>query len=460
MNAQNKVGIPTQRPLPLLGHILQFQRRPLEFFTEIYRQPEPIVRIKMGRQDAYVLTTPELIMRVQRGKESHSVEKGPLYDAARIALGDGLLSSSEPKHIRHRRLMQPAFHRDNITSYIQIMQEETTRMIDSWQEGEVVHFDHAMREISIRVVARALFGSDIGARVVEETHRSFPIIAATIPKLAFFPWLAKVPIINKEFNIAKKRLSAVIKRIIAEYRASGKDYGDLVSMLMAARFEDDETKGLTDEDLHNEILAVYSASMETTAAVASFVYRELCRRDDIREKLEQEVSEVLQGGPVTSDNIRQLVYTERVVAEALRRYTPTWLNTRRTMNDIELDGVTIPAKTPLLFSFYAMHNDPKNFPEPDNFDPDRWTMDYRKEVTRAGVYQPFATGKHTCIGEAFAWFEIMTIVATVAQRTSLKPFGQLPEREKTGVALESQDLPLTVHFRDSVLGCEKLTDLT
>lgn len=438
-------GRPARSPLPLLGHGLQLQRRPLEFLAELHRQPEPLVRIKLGSKDAYVVTTPELIDPLLRGKGAHSVEKGTFFEAMRVVLGDGLVISAEPKHMRHRRLMAPAFHRERVAGYVRIMSEAATAMVAGWRDGERIELDVELRALAMRIVAKALFSSEIGEEVVAESLRSFPIIVAELPKRTMMPWLARIPLRNREFDAAVRRLLAVIDRLIAEYRSDGTDHGDMVSMLLAARFDDGS--GLSDREIRDEVMTMYAAGFETVSNTMAFAFHELGRRADVRERIEAETAHVLAGGPVTAETIRSLEYTERVVTETLRRYTPPWLGMRETIAELELGGVAIPPGVAIIYSPYTLHNDPRYFDDPADFDPDRWTPDYRKSVTRSGAFQPFGIGNRNCIGEPFAWYEAVTILATVAARAHLEPVPGAEVREVARAALQVTRLPMTVRLR-------------
>ncbi|WP_175648003.1 cytochrome P450 [Nocardia donostiensis] len=435
-------GKPPMRGWPLLGHSMQLQRRPLEFLAELHRLPDPIVRIKLGQDDAYVVTTPELLDPLLRGKIAHSVEKGEFFDAMRVVLGDGIVVSAEPKHMRHRRLMAPGFHRERVAGYIDIMADSATRMVDAWQGGQQIELDRELGALAMRIVARALFSSDIADELVSESLRAFPVIVAEIPKRAMMPWLARLPLRNRAFDAAVQRLFDVVDRIIAEYRARGEDHRDIVSMLIGARFSDGT--GLSDREIRDEVMTMYAAGYETVSNTMAFAFHELGRRPDIRDRLEREAADVLGDGPVSADNIHHLVYTEKVVTETLRRYCPPWLGMRETTADIELGGVAIPSGTTIIYSQYAMHNDPKYFTDPAVFDPDRWTPEYRKAVTRSGAFQPFGTGNRNCIGEPFAWLEAKTILATVAARVRLEPVAGMAVREVAAATVQLDRLPMIV----------------
>lgn len=153
MTAVTAPGKSPRREWPFIGHGMQLQRRPLEFLAELHALPEPIVRIRPGREETYVVTTPELLGSLLRGKISQSVEKGAFFDAMRVVLGDGIVVSAEPKHMRHRRLMAPGLHRERVAGYVDTMADSTASMIDTWQAGQRIELDRELRGLAMRIVA-------------------------------------------------------------------------------------------------------------------------------------------------------------------------------------------------------------------------------------------------------------------------------------------------------------------
>lgn len=200
---------------------------------------------------------------------------------------------------------------------------------------------------------------------MNESLRAFPIIVAELPKRTMMPWLARLPLRNRAFGAAVRRLFTVVDRIIAEYRAREEDHYDLVSMLIAARFDDGP--GLSGQEIRDEVMTMFAVGYETVSNTSAFAFHELGQRGEILDRLECEAAEVLGGGPVCADNIRDLVFTEKVVTETLRRYCPPWLGMRETTAEIELGGVAIPRGATIIYSNCALHNDPKYFGDPATF---------------------------------------------------------------------------------------------
>ncbi|NUS73539.1 MAG: cytochrome P450, partial [Corynebacteriales bacterium] len=251
---------------------------------------------------------------------------------------------------------------------------------------------------------------------------------------------------NRRFDAANDELRRVIDEIIAQYRSEGLDHGDLVSMLLEAR--DEETgEGLSDTEIRDEVVTMYAAGFETVSNSMGFSWHVICRNPDVEAKLYEEVDRVLgDGGPVTFEAVGKLEYTRRVFTEVLRMYTPAWFLTRRAEEDLDLDGVKVPAGTQLFFSLYALQRDEEFFPNPDVFDPDRWLPERAKEVPR-WAFNPFGMGNRQCIGEPFAWAEGVVILATMAARRRFKLANDEPMGELAFAALRPTQLAVTVEER-------------
>jgi cytochrome P450 len=407
------------------------------------------VQFQLGPHRAFLVNDPTLVhdLVVTNGKK---VNKGPFFESMRPVLGDGLATSEEPTHMPRRRLAQPAFHHRKIAGYVTIMSDSTMEAIATWREGQRVELNIELQALAMTIVARSLFSADIGRDAVEESLRSFPTIVEGIPKRTTspLPFLSKLPTPdNLRFNAATKRLHAVIERIIAEYRASGIDHGDLVSMLIDAR---DDGQGLDDIAIRDEVLTMYAAGYETVSGTMGFAFHALGEHPEIRARLEEEVDRVLAGRPVTMEDVGELMYTRRVMQETLRRYNPVWMGMRQATEEFILGEATIPEGGVIMYSPYTQENDPKYFANPEVFDPDRWLPEHADAIGKYD-YRPFGMGNRSCIGEPFAWAEGVVILATIAQRFGMEPVpGEIVE-ERPLAALRVSQLPMTVRERPRAL---------
>lgn len=193
----------------------------------------------------------------------------------------------------------------------------------------------------------------------------------------------------------------------------GGDRNDLLSTLLMLR--DEDGSALTDEQLRDEILTLFAAGHETSALALTWSWYFLATNPECEQKLHRELDNVLEGAPPSFEHVPRLTYTEGVVAEAMRLYPPVWLMGRMAKESFELAGVPIAAGTVCLMSQYLMHRDPRFFHEPERFDPDRWKPELRDQRPKFS-YFPFGGGARMCIGERFAWTELILVVATIAQK--------------------------------------------
>jgi cytochrome P450 len=437
------------RPLPLFGHALHLLRDPWTFL-ESARPLDDVVPIRLGPSRAYIVNSPDLVRRVLVVAPK-TFGKGVQFDKLRPILGNGLVTApGGEEHLRHRRLVQPAFHHTRIAGYATIMRNLASETADSWHDGQQLAIDREMAQLTMRVVGKALFSAELGGAVVDEVIRSMPIVLGGVTKRALAPTalLEKLPTAgNRRFHEANLRLRLVVDRLIAQYRQAGTDHGDMVSMLLLAR-DDESGAGLTDSQVRDEVITMLLAGTETTANALCWALHILGERPDIEVRLHAEIDAVLgDSDDLSFDQIGQLDYTRRVVSEVLRLYPPAWLLTRRTEERVSLGDVEIPAGASVLISPYAMHRDPQLYRQPDVFDPDRWLPERAKEIARP-AFLPFGAGNRRCIGEAFAWTEAVVVLATIAGRWWLRPVPGVEVRKQAAATLTPSQLPMVARSRE------------
>jgi cytochrome P450 len=439
---------PLPRAVPLLGHALHLLRDPWTFLTTA-RPLGDVVEIRIGPHPAYLVNNPDLIRRVLVG-EARKYRKGVQFDKLRPTLGNGLVTADGQEHLTHRRLVQPAFHHSRIAGYATIMRELSLDASMSWRDGDRIALDNELAELALRIVGKTLFSTDVGSEVVDEVIRSMPKVLNGVAKRAMAPTqlLEKLPTPgNRRFNEANRRLRAMVDRMIAEYRRSGTDHGDMVSMLLLAR--DEATgEGMADTQVRDEAITMLLAGTETTSTLLSWVFHVLGQRPDLEARLHDEVDEVLGAGAgaLTFEQIGRLTYTRRLVTETLRLYPPAWLITRRTTEPVTLGGRALPAGASVLFSAYSLQRDPALFADPDTFDPDRWLPERAKDIPRP-AFVPFGAGNRQCIGEGFAWTEAVVVLATVASRWRMRPAPGVEVRKVPAATMRPSALPMIPRLR-------------
>jgi len=429
--------------LPLIGHAFAMWRNPLKFFNSVSEQG-PLARIQLGPLHAYLVSDHDMLYDILVRK-SKDYEKGMQYDRVRSMLGNGILLSEDELHRSQRLLMQPAFHHTQIATYLGIMRDSATAVFDSWEDGQRVNMYPMFYELAVRIVIKALFSTDMAEHDIKEVYRCMPVVISGVERRAAVPpaLLDRIPTRgSKLFHSAIGRLTKVGRRIVSDLDSErDRAANDLMARLFAAR--DSGNPNVTDQQIHEEFMTMLTAGSETTPSAMSWTAYLLGEHPDVQRKLQAEVDAVLEGRPVTAEDLPKLEYTRRVVTESLRMYPPVWALGRRTRVDTQLGGHRIPRGTEVLYSIYAVHHDRTVYPKPGTFDPDRWLPERRREVPRS-AFMPFGAGVRNCIGESFAWNEIQAVIATLASQWHVRPTSDKPVEPIAMGALVPGPLPMTV----------------
>lgn len=411
---------PGPKPLIPAINLIRLRRNPIKFLTQLTEEYGEVVYFKLGPQPVFLINNPDHIRDVLI-THNRQFMKGEGLQRAKRLLGEGLLTSEGEFHLRQRRLAQPAFHRQRIAGYASTMIEYSERLSDGWQPGEERDIAREMMKLTLAIAGKTLFDADVETEADEigdalsKTMEMFNYL--TLP---FFQVLERLPIpAMQRFRVARKRLDETVFRIIRERRESGEDRGDLLSMLMQARDTEGDGSGMTDQQLRDEAMTIFLAGHETTANALTWTWYLLSQNPEAEARFHAEIDEVLSGQAATAEHYPRLRYTEMVFAEAMRMYPPAWVIGRRVLNDYQLNGYHVPDRSIILMSQYVAHHNPKYFPEPDRFDPERWTPEAR-EFRPKFSYFPFGGGPRLCIGESFAWMEGVLVLATLGRKWRMR----------------------------------------
>lgn len=402
-----------------LRNLLGIRGDRVSFLQQLKRDHGDVVCFHIGPQAVWLLSHPDHIRDVLVVNQKKFM-KGRGIQMMKQLLGEGLLTSEGETHLRQRRLVQPAFHRQRVASYATSMVEDTRRLRERWatlSAGEVLEMSQEMMRLTLVIAGRTLFDTDVEeeANEVGQALTDTMSVAERIPNpLAGILALLPLPS-NRRFNKARQRLDDIIYGIIRERRASNVDHGDFLSMLLLAQDEEGGTGGMTDQQVRDEALTIFLAGHETTATALTWTWYLLSQHPEVEAKLHAELDAVLAGRLPTFEDLPKLQYTEMVFAEAMRLYPPAWIIGRRALVDHEMDGYKIKSGDLILMSQYLVQHDARWFPQPEQFDPERWTPEL-KEARPKFSYFPFGGGTRTCIGEAFAWMEASLVIATLAQQ--------------------------------------------
>ncbi len=375
-----------------------------------------------GRQ-IFQFNHPQLIQELLLRDAPHH-HRGLVMQRARLVLGEGLLTSEAPLHLRQRRLAQPAFHRQRIASYGQIIAGYSAEMTSRWEGGKVMDLHPEMLLLALRIVGKTLFDTNVEGGV-EQIAQAVDSFMGFVP-LAFLPFpevVLQLPLpLMRRIRRGQAYLDGLIYGMIAERRKDPRDRGDLLSMLLAAVDTEEDTGGMTDKQVRDECLTVMLAGHETSANALSFALWELARNPEVQDRLYQECRKVLGERLPAAEDYGQLGYAAQVFAETIRIYPPVWVTARTAAEEYAYRGITIPKGAILLAPQMVAHRDPRFWEDPLRFDPQRFTEENKARRLRFS-YFPFGAGARQCIGEGLAWMEGVLILAFVARhwRLSLPP---------------------------------------
>ena len=367
----------------LLGSLPEFRRDVLGFFAACARDYGDVVPIRVPRRRLVLLSHPDLIEEVLTA-HARRTTKTALLQTLRTVLGDGLLLSEGDTWLRQRRLIQPAFHRQRIAAYGEVMAAFADRAMAHWKDGETrdVHAD--MMAVTQAIVAKTLFDADVSGGawdVGQALHVLMEDFSRTRTRVFRLPTFVPTPT-RLRTRRAVERLDRLVYGIIAARRASGEDRGDLLSLLLQAQDADDGSR-MTDQQARDEIMTLFLAGHETTAVSLSWTWYLLAQHPEVEARLVEELRSVLGGRRPTVADLPRLRYTEMVVTESMRLYPPAYTITRRVVEPLTVGPHAIAPETVLVMSQWVVHRDPRWFDEPAAFQPDRWEHDLAKRLPRS-----------------------------------------------------------------------------
>ena len=430
--------------------IRQFVRDPIKTLSTIAQKYGDISYFKLGpKQHVYLINNPDYIEKVLI-YDHRNFRKGKRLQVAKNILGEGLVTSEGDFHNRQRRLIQPIFHPRQIISYGKIMTDYGIRFRDRWKNEDTVDISQEMMELTLGIICKSVLNYDVESeakqvgKALTTTRNYTKRLQSPIGHV-----LDKIPILPapKGARKAKDELDTLVYGLISDRRrhqqqekSDNKHHDNLLSRLLQA--QDSKLAGsaspdsaqssigkMSDKQVRDEVMTIFIAGHETTANALTWTFYLLSQYPDVEKKLHDEIDSILgdnnnKNGHIankipTPDDIPKLQYTEKVLRESMRLYPPVWTMGRYVENDYNVGEYTIPAGSSILMSQYVMHHDPRYYEEPERFNPDRWTAEFKTQLSRFS-YFPFGGGIRGCVGEPFAWMEGVLIIAIIAQKWTMR----------------------------------------
>ena len=391
---------------------------PIVLFQHLVQEYGDIAHYKIGWNHIVFLNNPEYIREVLVVQNDNFVKERTV-GRSKMLLGEGMITSEGAQHRAQRQVAQPAFHRQRIPEYAGVMVREAARMGCDWRHGEERNIAIDMMRLTLKAVAQTLFATDLRDEV-HELADAINRIMGLYNFLVMLPaaeWLVHVkPPGLAAFVRARKRIDAVVHRMIEAHRNIRSDRGTLLDLMLAAS---PDRSPASEKSLRDQVITIFLAGYETVANALAWTWYLLSQNPDCERRFHGEIDRELLGRLPAYEDLPRLRYVEMVMAESMRLYPPAWAMGRYALNDFQLGDFFLPAKTTVLMSQFITHRDPRFFPDPLRFDPERFTPEAKAQRAKF-TYFPFGAGFRQCIGESFAWMEGVLLLATLGQQWKLK----------------------------------------
>lgn len=409
--------------LPLFGHAVAFKKDPLRTMAQWWRRYGDALRFRLGPKTLHLFSHPDLAEEILVRQADRFVK---VYDPRRpvglaLVLGNGLVTSSGEVWKRHRRIIQPIFHRARLTAMADRMVQIGDQRIAGWPNRTERPIDIAseMMALTLEVISHTMFTTSV-AHHLDHISRALRVSLRYAFDSFHNPlhpptWLPTRR--NREFHEVTAFLDGLIYDLIAERRRSGARHDDLLDRLLEAR--DDETgAGLTDRELRDEALTIFAAGHETTANALAWTWYLLATHPDVKARFHEELDRVLGDKRPTADDLPNLPYTRALFDESVRLFPPAPAIQRKAATETTVGGLTLPAGSVVLIGTYNLHRHPAFWPDPDRLLPERWLKGDRS-LSRC-AYIPFGAGPRACVGTHFALLEGPLLLALIGQRYDLR----------------------------------------
>ncbi|MCA9563219.1 MAG: cytochrome P450 [Myxococcales bacterium] len=432
-------SVPKLTGLPVIGNLLDFSADRLSLLQRVYRELGEVGHVSVLSRQIYIATSPDFAQSVLKTHYKKFKKFEALAKFARPITGNGLLSSEGDLHRRQRRLIAPGLSRRRIASYVDIMARYADEAIGVWQRKGQIDVLTDTNRLTMAIAASSMFSSNadtyakLASHAVDEGTR---YLSQEFSRPVHFPYEWPTPR-NNRLRRAIGPLDDVIYGMIRQRRESGERPDDILSMLLNAQDEDDG-KGMSDEQIRDEVITLFVAGHETTANALSWALWLLSNNPKIGDTLAEEARSVLDGRPPTFDDLEHLPLARQAFLETMRLFPPAYMVGRETLEDVDIEGWHIPKGAMVLLNIYGQHHRADFFEDPERFEPGRFEGEWEKELPK-GAYMPFADGPRVCIGNHFAMMEGLVVLAHLAQRlrvgeatcSSIEPLARVTLRPKS-----------------------------
>lgn len=449
MAAKTKYNYPER--LPLLKFFLNaeaIRKNPIPFHRQFFNLYGDTFAVKLGRKKHLMLSRDKDVVQHILQKNHKNYYKSTIQTKYLSKyLGMGLLTANGEFWLKQRRLIQPAFHKRKMDSLVDLMQKTIAGELDELTTESSIDVFKVMNQLAFNVVAKSLFNLSVSTDQLKRLQYIIQEIQLFLVKEVRLPhkgWWFKLSGQVKKHKLLLEESREIIGRIIEERKASTQSHDDLLDMLLATRYED-TGEPMSTRQLVDEISILFVAGHETTANALAFTSFLLARHPKVQQRVFEEVLEAVTASLDPLEQIKQLPYTRAVIDESMRLYPPAWITDRENLEDDTIGDYHIRKNTLVGVSFYELHRNPKYWENPDDFVPERFLGEHKKET--AGIYYPFGAGPRMCIGMGFAIYEMVLAVSHLVYHYKLNT--QLNEPKVNPlITLKPVDILINFERRD------------
>lgn len=448
---RSKLHAPSPSGHFLLGNVRALRQDILGTFSTWRAEYGDIVRYRIASRHQHLISHPEFVREVfVQGRQTFDRPGEDLPPRGlRLVINTGLLGAEGPFWLRQRRMMQPIFHRRRIGKMAQAMTDCGEEMLARWatyDPNQPIDLNKEMMAVTLDIISQTMFSAKVMGHV-DKVEKALQIVLRfafdSIQMPLFIPLALPTPR-NREFKRALDTLDQIIYGIIQQRRASTEEHDDLLAMLLEAR-DEESGEGMDDAQLRHEVLTIFGAGHETTANALTWTWYLLAQHPEILQRLQTELKETLAGRTPTLKDLRNLPYCKQVLEEAMRLYPPAPILARRVREDTTLNGYDIPSNSFVVASIYNIHRHPDFWPEPEKFDPERFTPE-NSQTRHRYAYMPFGAGQHLCIGNQFALMEGQLLLAQMAQKYELRLLPEHVIEKEVAITLRPRNgMKMTLH---------------
>ena len=421
------------------------RKNPIPFHRQFFNTYGDTFSVKLGRRKHLMLSRDREVVQYILQKNHKNYYKSTIQTKYLSKyLGMGLLTANGEFWLKQRRLIQPAFHKKKMDSLVDIMQQTIEDELEHLPSYGTIDVFTVMNQLAFNVVANSLFNLSIAGDELDRLQKIIQEIQLFLVKEVRLPhkgwWFKLSGQVGKHKLLAEESRS-IIRKIIEDRKVSNESHDDLLDMLLATRYED-TGEPMSTKQLIDEISILFVAGHETTANALAFTAFFLAKHRDVQDKVFEEVKKARTTTSDSLEQIKMLPFTKAVIDESMRLYPPAWITDRENLEDDTIKEYHIRKNTLVGVSFYELHRNPKYWESPDEFIPERFMGERKKET--AGNYFPFGAGPRMCIGMGFAIYEMVLAVSHMISNYELNT--QLKEA-KVNPLITLKPVDLFVHFK-------------